>query len=61
MLLRATDRRFTGGAVVDHGNGSMAAKRISKLSMKFSCESQKDSATAANPVPELLSPARALA
>ena len=64
MLLVALDGRlagFQGGAVLDHGNESMAAKRISELSMKFLWESQNGSATGVNPVPELLSPTRALA
>ena len=64
MRLRAIDGHFTGfqgGTVLDHGNESMAAKRSSGLSMKFPWESQKGSATAVNPVPELLNPSRALA
>ena len=59
MLLGAIDGRFTGflgDTVLDHGNESMAGKRISELSMKFPWESQEGSATGANPVPELLSP-----
>ena len=64
MLLRAFDghfRGFQGSTVLDHGTESMAAKRISGLSMKFLWESQKGFATGVNPVPELLSPTRALA
>ena len=59
MLLGAIDGRvtgFQGGTVLDDGNESLAGKRISELPMKFPWESQKGSATGANPVPELLSP-----
>ena len=59
MLLRAIDGRFTGfqgGTLVDHGNESLAVKRVLGLSMKFPRESQKGAAAGVNPVPELLSP-----